>query len=182
MTPPDLDEWDTSNLPPSRRTYLDEGISFEDIAASTVIEAQILKTWIEPLRDPPKHGPKNFRQVCFLIRICKQTYDLFYNASDGIRGRYWQSPDIGFLATRYLIDVLRPKLLKYAEVNPPKIDPPTKNIEEMTIDEVGASLDAPTAKVWVRDRDESGSKISYDGPKLKITYRIFRTFRIDGFF
>ena len=158
MTPPDLDEWDTLNMPASRRAYLDKGISFEDIAASTVIEAQILKTWIRPLETPPKHGPKNFRQVCFLIRVCKQTYDLFYNAPDGLRGRYWQSPDMGFLATRYLIDALRQKLLRFAEENPPKIDPPKKNIGEMTVKEVRASLDAPSAKVWVRDKDESRLK------------------------
>ena len=54
---PEPDEWDTSNLPASRRAYLDKGISFEDIAASTVIEAQILKTWIRPLETPPLFGP-----------------------------------------------------------------------------------------------------------------------------
>jgi hypothetical protein len=156
---PKPDEWDTSSLSPSRRAYLDKGLSFEDIAALTVGEAQIQKTWIRPRYKPPN---TNFRQVCFRIHVNPQAYDLFYNAPDGLRGRYWQSPDIGFLATRYLIDALRPNLLKFADENPPKIDPPKKHIEEMTIKEVGASLDAPSAKVWVREEGVS------DGPELKV--------------
>jgi hypothetical protein len=145
-----------SNLPDSRRTYLNKEISFEDITELTVGEAQIQKTWIRPRYKPPN---TTFRQVCFRIHVNRQTYDLLYNAPDGLRGRYWQSPDIGFLATRHLIKAISHKLLGYLEENPPKIEPPTENIEEMTVDEVAASLDAPSAKVWVREQFTHGPEL-----------------------
>jgi hypothetical protein len=148
---PKSDEWDTSKLPDSRRAYLDHGLSFEDITAATLSEAQVRKNWIRPYEDAPE-GYENYRQVCFRVRIGHKNCDLIYNAPDGLRGRYWQSPDKGFLATRLLIDALKPKLLEFTKVNPLSAD----------IDEVCASLDAPSAKVWVREN------ISYAGPKLRI--------------
>jgi hypothetical protein len=158
---PKSDEWDTSNLPTQRRAYLDQGLSFEDVTASTVSQAQVRKNWIKPYRDAPEEL-KNYRQACFRVFVGYQNCDLIYNAPDGLRGRYWQSPDIGFLATRHLIGALKPKLLEFTKDNPAKIFPPNTNIKEMTIDEVRASLDAISAKVWVREN------ISYDRPQLTV--------------
>jgi hypothetical protein len=76
---------------------------------------------------------------------------------------------MGFLATRYLIDLLKPQLLKFAEECPPKLISKKACIDEMTFKEVGASLDAPSAKLWVRERDEFGSMISPNSqPQLKV--------------
>ena len=119
MNLPKADEWDTSKLPVSRRAYLDQGLSFEDITALTVNEAQIRKNWIRPYTTAPK-GFEKYRQVCFHVHVGHKNCDLIYNAPDGLRGRYWQSPDIGFLATRKLIHALKPKLLEFAKNTPPK--------------------------------------------------------------
>jgi hypothetical protein len=61
---PNLDEWDTSNLPDFRRAYLDAGHSFEDIAALIVDDPKIQKNWIRPRYNLLN---TNFRQVCFRI-------------------------------------------------------------------------------------------------------------------
>jgi hypothetical protein len=80
--------------------------------------------------------------------------DLFHNAPDGLRGRYWQSPEIGDLATRYLIDALKSELLAHAADNPAIVEMRAKDI---TLDEVRASLDKPSAKVWVHEKDDLGN-------------------------
>jgi hypothetical protein len=167
---PSSDEWDTSNLPEFRRAYLDKQISFEEIAASINREPEILKACTRPIEKAPVEGPKDFRQIYFLIRVREQDYDLFYNAPDGLRGRYWQTPDAGFLATRYLIDLLTLTLVNCAKARPPKCCDPkkAKNISEMTVDDVRTSLRAPSAKVWVREKDDTKQKISQGGPELNV--------------
>jgi hypothetical protein len=155
---PLADEWNTSDLPNSRRVYLDSGQSFEDIATSIENEAEIGEAWSNPYRHPPRGIAA--RQICFRIHVSKETYDLFYNAPDGLRGRYWQSPDLGFLATRSLIDALKPKLLRAVD----EFD--WRKLSPMTIAEIEASLEAASAKVWVGEN--RGSKISYAGPQLRV--------------
>ena len=152
---PRLNDWDTSKLPESRRAYLDSGQSFESIAALIVERSEITKYWPDPLRDKPKGFP-DFDQVCFRLHVGNEAFDLFHNAPDGLRGRYWQRPDLGFLATRHLIDALNAKLLAYAKNNGPVL---RGSAREMKVDEVGASLNAPSAKVWVRERDEHGNNM-----------------------
>ena len=152
---PDANEWDTSRLPECRRAYLDSGRSFEDIASSIVSEAEIRKGCIEPCQDRPP-APKKARRICFRVGICQKTYDLFYNAPDGLRGRYWQGPDIGFLATRHLIDLLKPKLMRFVENNPM---PEPRKCPAMTLRDIEDSLDAPSAKVWVRERDDDRNSL-----------------------
>lgn len=57
--------------------------------------------------------------MIFLICVGDETCDLLYNASDGLRGRYWQSPDHGFGATKYLIGKFLPALISFAKQTPP---------------------------------------------------------------
>jgi hypothetical protein len=128
------------------------------IAALIFAQLEITKYWIKPLETPPKTPgfPKDFQQACFRLHVSNEAFDLFHNAPDGLRGRYWQSPDIGFLATRHLIQVLSWKLLTYAAEKSTCLENKAK---EMTVDEVRASLAAPSAKVWVRERDDQGNLI-----------------------
>lgn len=161
---PGSQEWDSSGLPEYRRAYLDSGLSFEEIAARLVDEAKVLKAWIGPYRNPPKGTPKQTRQACFLLRIRPPTYDLFYNAPDGLRGRYWQSPTLGDDATCSLISSLNPKLLEYATKKPPKVCFPAADMNEYQIKD---SLDKPSAKVWVREWDDDENfKIDLTGTQL----------------
>ena len=47
MRKPNHSEWDTTRLPGDRRAYLDAGLSFEEIAARILTEAQIVDALIE---------------------------------------------------------------------------------------------------------------------------------------
>jgi hypothetical protein len=106
------------------------------------------------------------RRVCARIRLSNQTYDLLYNAPDGIRGRYWQSADAGDLATRLLIDAFEPLILRFAE----EASAITVSGKVVGLVEVRASLRARSAKVWVREKDDAGSsKICLVGsPQLSV--------------
>src|SRR5262245_34241978 len=101
-------EWNTSRLPAERRAYLESRVTFEDVVARISEELDIIHGAIKPYDMPAPGEPRNARQVIFLVRVGDETCDLLYNASDGLRGRYWQSPDHGFKATRHLIDTLSP--------------------------------------------------------------------------
>jgi hypothetical protein len=157
ISPPDFDEWDTSDLPADRRAYLDSRQTFSVITDAALNEAQVLKARIEPYRNPPK-GVTRAKQICFRIRVSKRSYDLFYNSPDGLRGRYWQSADAGDEATRYFINALETMLVKFA--NDAHLD--------STFD-VNSSLAAPSAKTWVCEKgDAENSLIAYDMPQLRV--------------
>lgn len=153
---PDKHEWDLSKLPCDRRRYLSSGISFEQITARIACEAEMLQGWIEPCRDrsPSPPAPARARQACFRLRVDPETYDMFYNAADGLRGRYWQGPDIGFLATKQLSGALTPKLLCFQEIEQPQNEKKTASMNEA---QIWASLTAPSAKIWVREKDDNGN-------------------------
>jgi hypothetical protein len=155
MPPPNKNEWDTSELPADRRKYLDSGLSFFEVADAALSEAQVLRSWPEPYRNPPK-GVNGARQICFRIHVTKKTYDLLHNAPDGLRGRYWQSATAGETATRFFIELLKTKLIKSVD-------------EKSFANEIEASLDATSAKVWIREMDDAGNTmINYDLPQLRI--------------
>jgi hypothetical protein len=151
-------EWDTSQLPGNRQAYL-TAVSFEEIVSRVVEEAQVVRGVVEPYRMPVRGEPKEARQIVFLFRIRAETCDILYNAPDGLRARYWQSPDHGSSANSSLIGALLVKLLTAAERNPPSCD--TK-ITPMTPDDVRASLRAPSAKVWPRERDDQKTSLLVD--------------------
>jgi hypothetical protein len=149
-------EWNTSELPINRRSYLDLDFSFEDVASRIFAEAKITRVVIRPYETSAPSEPKDARQAIFSVSVTDETCDLFYNAADGLRGRYWQSPDHGFEATRHLIDKLLPALISFADQNPPvhfgKAAP-------MVSKDISSSLGAPSAKVWLRERDENGTSL-----------------------
>lgn len=146
IRPPSRTEWDTSRM---GRAYLDDNIRFGEMAAQAVDRAAIIGGKIEPYRnrareDDPKEA-RRARQAILVAKIGQKTCDLLFNAPDGMRGRYWQSPEHGFLATQHLITKLLPKLLAFVEQNTLEI---IDKAEPMTLDEVRASLELPSAKVW----------------------------------
>jgi hypothetical protein len=146
------DEWDTSQLLGSRRVYLESGLSFETIVARMASETQIIGVRIEPYGMPAPGEPKDARQIVFQVRVDHETCDLFYNAPDGLRGLYWQSPDHGAHATRHVIAALLPALMTFAKQNPP---PPIGKAAPMIPEDIKASLVAPSAKIWPRERDDT---------------------------
>ena len=89
IRPPSRTEWDTSGLSAERRAYLDDGLSFEEIAARVIENATVICSRIEPYERPPRgERKKDGRQIIFVVRVAPETCDLLYNAPDGMRGRY----------------------------------------------------------------------------------------------
>ncbi|OCK55549.1 hypothetical protein [Bradyrhizobium sp. LMTR 3] len=149
IRPPSSTEWDTSRLSAERRAYLDKGLLFKEIAAQVIESATVISSRIEPYRT----GEKDGRQIIFVVHVAPQTCDLLYNAPDGIRGRYWQSPDHGFAATRRLIDGLLAKLIGE---QPPA---PAEKCAPMSAEDIRASLEGISAKIWPRERDDSDNPL-----------------------
>jgi hypothetical protein len=163
IKPPSKTEWDTSELSAERRTYLDGCLSFEQIAERMISSATVISSSIEPYRT----GARDGRQIIFVVRVAPQTCDLLYSAPDGLRGRYWQSPDHGYTATRQLIDGLLSKLMSFADQHPPA--PPKKY--PMSADDVRASLEAVSAKIWPRERDDGGNFTLIEGEEYVMVRR-----------
>jgi len=163
IKPPSRIEWDTSALSADRRIYLDTDLSFEQMAAQVIEHAAVIGSRIEPYDSAPP-GEKDGRQIIFVVRSDPKTCDLLYNASDGLRGRYWQSPDHGFCATKHLIDGLLPRLMSCAERHLPT---PPRKCTPMSGDDIKASLEGLSAKVWPREKDDDRKPLWVDD-QLKV--------------
>jgi hypothetical protein len=117
---------------------------------------QVIRVGIKPYNTPARGEAKDARQAIFLIRVGEEICDLLYNAPDGLRGRYWQSPDHGFGASTHLIDTLSRKLIAFADANPPT---PIGKAAPMTSKDFAASLAAPSAKIWPRERNDKDESL-----------------------
>jgi hypothetical protein len=150
---PGLAEWDISAVAVGARTYLADDLRFEDIAFRAATRAQVTNGQIRPYMDLDEDDPKDAhdaRQAIFVLKMDCKACDLLYHAPDGMRGRYWQSPDHGFLATKHLISNLLPMLLSFAENNTMET---LGNAASMSQSEVQQSLELPSAKAWPVERN-----------------------------
>ncbi|WP_029083961.1 hypothetical protein [Bradyrhizobium sp. th.b2] len=155
LKPPDSIQWDTSQLALERQRYLEAGLSFEEIAARMLSSPhEIVGGRIEPYDTAPKQE-KDGRQIIFTIRLDPTVSDLLYNARDGLRGRYWQSPDYGFLANRHFLNMLTPVLLSFARQRPPELIAKAKSMDAAAIE---ASLGGVSAKLWPREYNDRKTK------------------------
>jgi hypothetical protein len=100
-------DWDVSQLPPNRQEDL-ECTSFEQRATRIAGECKITHISVARYRDPAPDEPKDARQVVFRFCVSEQACDIFFNAPDGLRGRYWQS---GFRPMGVAVVVARPERL-----------------------------------------------------------------------
>lgn len=157
-------DWDISKLPTDRQAYLKLGLSFERIVTRIARECEITRATIKPYDAPARGEPKDARQIVFRFRVSKETCDLFFNAPDGLRGRYWQSPDHGFAATRLLINELSAQLTSYAEHNPPMAK---GKAAAMGTSDIIASLSAHSAKIWPLERDDNTDLLLIEPPVEK---------------
>jgi hypothetical protein len=159
MRKPNQTEWDTSALSAARREYLDGDYSFEDIATRVLREVKIINSRIERYRRPQPGATKDVvsaRQVIFVVRVDPKTCDLLYSGRDGLRARYWQGADHGIAATRHLIRLLLPKLLLSTEESPPTCKAGSL---PMSLEDIEASLKAPSAKIWPRENEDNGNDL-----------------------
>ena len=153
---PNETQWGMSRLPKNRRQYLERRVSFEKIAQMIVDSASSIRGWIEDYETAPKKMRRVTFRGCFAVTVDLEAYDHLYNAPDGLRGRYWQSPDRGFLATRFLIDLLTPNLPQGNMQVSERVWKPNNAMDWQGRKLVSTSLKGVSAKVWVREVDDQG--------------------------
>ena len=91
-----------------RLAYLERDASFEENGKAVVDEARVTALPLEIMRTGDLRG---CRRPLFRLVVAPATFDQFHNGRDGYRGRYWQSPEIGERANRWLVRELLPKLI-----------------------------------------------------------------------
>ena len=169
LKPPDSLQWIVHGLSPDRQGRLEAGLSFEKIASRVRTNAQIVSSKIEPYDTPPT-GEEDGRQIVFAIHLDLDVSDLLWNARDGLRGRYWQSPDYGFLANRHILGELTPKLLSFVEHHHPAlITRRGKKPNPMNATDISASLGGVSAKIWPREYTDDRSKNLLSNDHLEVS-------------
>ena len=152
-SPPSASEWQfASEMPSERQARPMEGRSFEDIASDIVRRCTVIGVELRPYST--SRVDRDARQIVFRIGLGDTALcDAFFNAPDGLRGRYWQSPYAGDAATRHFIEAWTPGLLEFFAASPPSVPP---KVTSMTSEDVAVSLGCPSAKVWPYERDAQG--------------------------
>jgi hypothetical protein len=139
---PTADQWRfASGFSPGRLENLDRLISFEDIGRAIVREARVTAMPMELGRESELRG---CRRPLFIVAVEPATFDQFYNGRDGYRGRFWQSPEIGERANRWLLAELSPKLAESLKGSP-------------NTDFILKSLSCPSATVWFHEDSSLGA-------------------------
>jgi hypothetical protein len=169
---PTSNEWDLSRLPADRLAYLACNLSFEEIVEHIVADIRILRSTVKPYGTPTRADARDARQVIFVVDVGAKACDLFYNAPDGLRARYWQSPDLGFCATRHLLDRLLSPLIAFAEDK--RADYEGKAVP-MTLHDVCASLKGHSAKVWPLERDGKNILLLEPEPRSQLVVSRWKT-------
>ncbi|WP_193173914.1 hypothetical protein [Nisaea nitritireducens] len=167
---PEAKEWIFDKITSDRRKYLEQDIPFEETTKCILSSCQIFCCDYEKYHTPPDGTPDNTKQVLFKINTKKEFFDLFYSSRDGLRGRYWQSPDIGNVATKYFISQMEERLIDYWKVKRGTDD----------LDFVRASLNEASAKVWIAEKDDGGSYLVKNGCETTICVERWKRNQIEA--
>ena len=134
--------WDfTTLIPAERRARLLEIEEFEEVLHKVISTTKILNYVAEPASDSRLKGCS---RASFLLKVDPYAYDGFFNSPIGYRAQYCLGRDLGELANRQLLSALGSKLLAFAETN---------STAEFGLEQIGASLDAFDAKIWIDERE-----------------------------
>jgi hypothetical protein len=149
-------EWRYEGLPDQRIALLSGPCTFEQLTVRILTDGAIVEWGRDRYHSWKTEAEKRARQVIFRAALSPpELCDLFFNGRDGLRARYWHSPEAGDAATRYLIDSLLPVLEKTAATTPPSY---TGFAEPMTEADIHISLTSRSAKAWPveSERDSKG--------------------------
>jgi hypothetical protein len=146
MPIPNRHEWIfAGGFPAERREYLETDLKFESIAERIAEAAVVEQVLVQTGTDGDVKGGL---RPSFTVDVGAELCDLFFNGRDGYRARFWQDPQVGDVANRSVIDLLSPKLIRFAENN--------LDHAVLTSPVVRESLTLPTAKVWIANEAENG--------------------------
>lgn len=141
------------------REYLKTNEPFDSLvqeleAAVAASGEQCVRFRIEP--NDGKYGGSDVllkrlqcRRASWAIRLDPILLDKFFNGLMGIRAQYYASPYHGAAMNTRLLSALRTRLVELAQVAAPSAD---RKLVEL-------SLDAPSAKAWISEKNLNGQKI-----------------------
>jgi hypothetical protein len=137
------DEWKFSDTERSRQSAL-EVVRFEEMTDRVVQEASLA---FEPQPELANNraAPDGTLRATFSILVPAALGDLLHNGRDGLRARYWLSPDEGDGATRLLLMRLERMVVSSL---PSKLE---LNGLLLQRDEIIAALQRSSSKVWVNE-------------------------------
>jgi hypothetical protein len=139
---PTADEWRfASGFSAERRERLESLISFEDIGQAIVGDARVR---VLPMEMGQEGHLRGCRRPVFLVEVGTVTFDQFHNGRDGYRGRFWQSPETGEKANRWLLGQLAGTLVDALGGSPHEAF-------------VRKSLSCASATIWFHEDTASGA-------------------------
>src|SRR6266404_9473988 len=103
-------EWGFEASMPRTRSSALAAMSFEEISATFAREVSADTPVAEKATN--RAAPKNTRRLVAPLVVSPITGDLLHNGRDGLRGRYWISPEVGERAMARLIALALPALLR----------------------------------------------------------------------
>ena len=136
-----------------RRNRLTRIADFDEVISAILKQAEVTGYVVE-------WGGKSILQGCrrseLQIVVSLETCDAFFNSPRGYRAQYYIAPNLGASQNSTLIQLLLPRLLKYAQGNP---DP------KMTLEDVKKSLLLPQSKIWIKEENDEalyGNELTVD--------------------
>jgi hypothetical protein len=139
-------EWEFAASMPRTRYSALSAISFEEISATFARQVYAEAPVAEKATN--RAAPKNTRRFVIPVVVSPITGDLLHNGRDGLRGRYWISPEVGERATARLIALVLPALLRSLT------DTVIGSGTEMTREEAICALHLPSTKIWLVEKDQ----------------------------
>lgn len=100
---------------------------------------------------------KNKIRAEFFFDVCAETLDIFFNGSQGYRAQYYLEPKNGTECNRFVIDVLKDKLIEVAMQS-------SQNV--MTLEQIRRSLGYESAKIWICEDNSTLNQTSRDPEKI----------------
>jgi hypothetical protein len=90
----------------------------------------------------PKYRDPSYSRAVICLAVSPELFDLFFNAHTGYRGAYFESPDAGLRANRFIADSLTPTFRRWVGELCDGDDPSW----------AAESFSLPTAKAWLAEK------------------------------
>jgi hypothetical protein len=136
-------EWRfASGMPRARASALDASL-FDEIVERFAGEVTVAAVPVSEKAVDPK-APKGTTRATIALSVSPTTGDLIHNGRDGLRARYWISPDIGESATLRLVGLVSPVLMSSL---PGKVT--GSDASEMTKEDLARALQLSSTKIWL---------------------------------
>lgn len=122
--------------------------------------AQRIANQIKNIGFRPAKGDKEAKdkkRAEFYFSVDSETLDLFFNGSQGYRAQYYLDPERGIESNRFVIDLLKGKLIEAANRSHQTI---------LSLEQVEKSLECKSAKIWINENHSTLDQTSHDADEI----------------